>query len=125
MTINIDQDIPVEIFADSNRLLQIIINLVNNAIKFTNAGSVILEVKHLKTINDYNHLIRFSISDTGIGIAEDKQEQIFESFRQADSSITRKYGGTGLGLAISCQLAELMGSRIEMTASGGSPRPLI
>lgn len=120
LRIDIASDIPNEIYTDSNRLLQIIINLVNNAIKFTAKGEVLLEVETYGKQKRNNHYIRFSVIDTGIGIAEDKQAQIFESFNQADSSTTRRYGGTGLGLAISSQLATLLGSKIEITSKSGS-----
>lgn len=116
LNITIDPAVPRQVYADANRLLQIIVNLVNNAIKFTNSGTVTVTIAPYRKSRRQTHYIRFSISDTGIGIAREKQQQIFESFRQADSSITRQYGGTGLGLAISCQLAELMGSRIEMSS---------
>jgi two-component system, sensor histidine kinase len=116
LNITIDPAVPRQVYADANRLLQIIVNLVNNAIKFTNSGAVTVTIAPYRKSRRQIHYIRFSISDTGIGIAREKQQQIFESFRQADSSITRQYGGTGLGLAISCQLAELMGSRIELSS---------
>ena len=119
LDINIAPTVPRQVYADANRLLQIIVNLVNNAIKFTNSGSVSVTIAPFRKSRKKTYFIRFSISDTGIGIAREKQQQIFESFRQADSSITRQYGGTGLGLAISCQLAELMGSRIEMKSEKG------
>ncbi len=122
LSITIEETVPETVYADANRLLQIIINLVNNAVKFTNAGRVRVAVQQWRQATADVCFVRFSVSDTGIGIAEEKQQQIFESFRQADSSITRHYGGTGLGLAISCQLAELMGSHIQLrsTLGGGS-----
>ncbi|MBE0582827.1 MAG: response regulator [Desulfofustis sp.] len=119
LNITIAPTVPRQVYADANRLLQIIVNLVNNAIKFTTSGTVSVSIAPCRKARRKTHFIRFSISDTGIGIAREKQQQIFESFRQADSSITRHYGGTGLGLAISCQLAELMGSRIEMKSEKG------
>jgi len=112
-------EVPVHVYADSNRLLQILINLLNNAIKFTDKGSVHLEISTYKKTRDNNHYITFKIIDTGIGIAKEKQKQIFESFSQADASTTRKYGGTGLGLAICSQLAALMQSKIIIKSSPG------
>ncbi len=119
LNITIDSTVPRQVYADANRLLQIIVNLVNNAIKFTDRGTVSVTIAPYRKSRRKTHFIRFSIGDTGIGIAREKQQQIFESFRQADSSITRQYGGTGLGLAISCQLAELMGSRVRMRSEKG------
>ena len=89
---------------DSSRLSQIVLNLVSNAIKFTERGGVKVNVSVDATLGN-QVVLRFEISDTGIGIAEDIQALLFEEFRQADASVTKKYGGTGLGLAISKQLA--------------------
>jgi len=106
------------VIGDPNRLHQILINLISNAIKFTDSGSVTVRV-----MQDPDLLtpgaIRFSISDTGIGIPPDKRAAIFESFTQAHASMTRKYGGTGLGLTISRQLAELMNGRIWVESTMG------
>jgi signal transduction histidine kinase/CheY-like chemotaxis protein len=119
LTCNICNDIPTRVRGDSNRLMQILINLLNNAIKFTEHGSVTLDVQRLTVETDDEIYIRFSVNDTGIGIPFNKQHLIFESFNQADTSTTRRYGGTGLGLAISSQLAELMGSRIYLKSTPG------
>src|SRR5689334_7230134 len=113
-------DVPCALTGDSNRLHQILVNLISNAIKFTEKGSVILEVT-----NDAARglgAIHFTVRDTGMGIAQDKLSAIFERFTQADASIARRYGGTGLGLTISRQLAELMQGRIwaESTVGKGS-----
>lgn len=107
-------DLPRFICTDSIRLIQILINLLSNSVKFTNQGSVTLEVSTLNQEADTEAYIKFSVTDTGIGISPEKQHLIFESFNQADSSMTRKYGGTGLGLAISSRLSELLGSRIYL-----------
>jgi len=112
-------DLPRYVRTDSIRLMQILINLLSNGVKFTKQGAVTLEVSTLKQPSDDNVYIKFSVSDTGIGIAPEKQHLVFESFSQADSSMTRNYGGTGLGLAISSQLSELMGSRIYIESSPG------
>ena len=111
--------IPEWVHGDPNRLLQIIINLLNNAIKFTENGSVSLIVTLLPVESSNKYHLKFSVIDTGIGIPFEKQHVIFESFNQADGSTTRKFGGTGLGLAISSQLAELMGSRIMVESTPG------
>jgi PAS domain S-box-containing protein len=115
----IDPAISPYLRGDPGRLRQIIINLIGNAIKFTVTGKVELCVITEEAIGDWVRL-RFSISDTGIGIPYDKQEKIFFPFTQADSSVTRKYGGSGLGLTISRQLAELMGGAIGVESDEGS-----
>ncbi|WP_419176553.1 response regulator [Desulfosediminicola sp.] len=112
-------DLPRYIRTDSIRLMQILINLISNGVKFTDRGTVTLEVSCLNHKADNEAYIKFSVIDTGIGIEPHKQNLIFESFSQADSSMTRKYGGTGLGLAISSKLSELMGSRIYLESTPG------
>ena len=107
----IDQDVPDHFFGDIGRLRQVVVNLVGNAIKFTDTGEVVLEVSCEKLIDD-KAMLKFCVSDTGIGIAEEKCVAIFDAFEQADGSMTRNYGGTGLGLAISSRLVELLGGRI-------------
>lgn len=107
----IDPYVPEIILGDAQRLRQILINLINNAIKFTNKGEVAVHVSCRK-LEGNAYEIHFAIEDTGIGIPEDKMDQLFRSFSQLDASTTRKYGGTGLGLAISKRLAELMGGEI-------------
>ncbi len=107
---DIDSNVPAVIRGDCDRLHQILLNLLSNALKFTDEGEVGLSVT-AKT-NKRGHDIQFSIHDTGIGIEPEKVEEIFNNFTQADASTTRNYGGTGLGLAISRQLCELMGGRM-------------
>jgi signal transduction histidine kinase/DNA-binding response OmpR family regulator len=102
---------PEDVRGDSNRLRQVVVNLVGNAIKFTAEGEVTLSVSALET-EGAQHLLQFTVSDTGIGIPPEKQESIFKAFTQADASTTRKYGGTGLGLTISTRLVEMMGGKI-------------
>jgi two-component system, sensor histidine kinase and response regulator len=103
---------------DPLRLGQILINLCNNAVKFTEAGEVVVKAEVLEDAPD-SQLIRFSVSDTGIGMTQEQIGHLFQAFQQADVSTTRKFGGTGLGLAISKRLAELMGGTIEVTSELG------
>jgi two-component system, sensor histidine kinase and response regulator len=107
LAFQIDNNVPTMLEGDYSRLRQIVINLVGNAIKFTPKGEVVLTVR-CESRSDGEAVLRFSVSDTGIGIPADKQQLIFEEFRQVDSSTTRQYGGTGLGLAISSRLVHLM-----------------
>jgi signal transduction histidine kinase/CheY-like chemotaxis protein len=108
-----DEDVPDVLLGDNTRLTQIIINQAGNAIKFTQKGKVIVHAKILKKENE-NSLVKFSIKDTGIGIAPDKLDRIFERFHQAESNTTRKYGGTGLGLSIAKKLVELQGGTLSV-----------
>ena len=109
----INPDIKNLIIGDISRLRQILVNLIENAIKFTNRGGVSIYVNEIKNINNQVTLI-FKIKDTGIGISDDKLKNIFQPFTQADSSISRKFGGTGLGLVISQKLVELMGGKLTV-----------
>lgn len=104
-------DVPRHLIGDPGRLRQIIVNLIGNSLKFTEQGEVVLQVAMEGPANDSARL-HFMVRDTGIGIPDEKQAQIFESFSQVDASTTRKYGGTGLGLTISSQLVSMMGGRI-------------
>jgi len=113
LTESIDEALPEFIIGDSARLIQVLLNLVSNAIKFTDDGGVNIELKVLEDSKN-NARIRFAVTDTGIGVASDKLGTIFESFKQAEADTTRKYGGTGLGLAISERLVELYDSRINV-----------
>jgi PAS domain S-box-containing protein len=110
--------VPDALVGDAERLKRIVVNLVGNAIKFTEKGDVVLSATIESRSRD-GVMIHFSAADTGIGIPADKQRRIFEAFGQADSSTTRKYGGTGLGLSISKQLVELMGGRIWVESEVG------
>ncbi len=103
---------------DPNRLRQILVNLVGNAIKFTEKGEVLLDVAK-KSEDEEFAVLEFAVRDTGIGIPTDKLQTIFEAFEQADTSMTRKFGGTGLGLAISARLVELMGGQIQVASESG------
>jgi signal transduction histidine kinase/DNA-binding response OmpR family regulator len=114
---HIDHDLPASVEADSQRIIQVLINLVGNAIKFTQAGQVSLSVKCARTPLDesgHDAILSFSVKDSGIGIPPDAQSLIFQSFSQSDSSTTRKYGGTGLGLTISKELVEAMGGELSV-----------
>ena len=115
----IHPDVPAVLVSDVGRLRQIVINLVGNAIKFTDKGEVVLEVEQCAKSQGMAQL-KFSVTDTGIGIANDKLESIFHAFEQADSSTTRRFGGTGLGLAISSRLVEHMGGEIWAESELGS-----
>ncbi|HEX9839954.1 MAG TPA: response regulator, partial [Anaerolineales bacterium] len=110
----IDDDVPVGIKSDVTRLRQILINLLSNAVKFTEKGEVVLTVKKGKSKKE----LQFTVRDTGIGISESHMARLFQSFSQADSSTTRKFGGTGLGLAISKRLAEMMGGEMHAESKG-------
>ena len=107
-----DTSVPTTLLADPIRLRQIIVNLVGNALKFTEYGSVTLSVKNIPLSDSKEYLLEFSVRDTGVGIADNKLNLLFQSFSQLHPTINRKYGGTGLGLAICKQLVELMGGTI-------------
>jgi len=107
-----------EFLGDPGRLRQILVNLIGNALKFTQKGEVVIGVEE-ETKGQHDAILHFTIADSGIGIPEDKQKVIFDVFAQADSSMTRKYGGTGLGLTISSQLVDLLGGRIWVESTPG------
>lgn len=110
--------VPDSLIGDAGRLRQIVVNLVGNAIKFTEKGEIVLHVA-TESMDEDRTTLKFSVSDTGIGIPADKTEKVFEIFGQAETSTTRRFGGTGLGLSISKQLAEMMGGRIWVESVEG------
>ncbi len=112
------QDVPGRVWCDAGRLRQVLVNLVGNAIKFTDRGKIVVRVQVL-TRDATGICLEFSVADTGIGIPEDQQRRIFEAFVQADGSITRSHGGTGLGLAITAKLVALMGGELSVTSAVG------
>jgi CheY-like chemotaxis protein len=111
-------EVPEVVRGDVTRLRQVVVNLVGNAIKFTNEGEVAVKVQ-VEAEDGRDLLLRFTVSDTGIGIAEEKREKIFDPFAQGDTSTTRKYGGTGLGLTISARLVGMMGGKIWVESEEG------
>ncbi|KGM45094.1 ATP-binding protein [Neobacillus niacini] len=123
-SIELDNELPMTFFTDELRLQQILKNLLANAFKFTESGSVSLQIRRvMKSITGnggeeqgFQHMFAFSVIDTGIGIEKEKQETIFEAFKQADGTTSRKYGGTGLGLSICRELAQLLGGYIEVSS---------
>ena len=118
LTCELAPDLPVTVLGDPGRLRQVIVNLVGNAIKFTHEGQIVVRVV-CRAATEREHDLLFSISDSGIGISPEKQEEIFEAFAQEDSSVTRRYGGTGLGLTISRRLVEAMGGQIWVESVPG------
>jgi signal transduction histidine kinase/PleD family two-component response regulator len=114
----IDPKIPNKLIGDPGRLRQVLINLVSNAIKFTEKGEISIHV-YLKEKSESQVTIRFEVKDTGIGIPQSQRDRLFKSFSQVDESTTRKYGGTGLGLAISKELTEIMGGQIGVESKEG------
>ena len=119
LILNIDSNVPQYILADSVRLKQILVNLLSNALKFTNFGEIRLDISEITNSNNKLSILRFSVKDTGIGIKVNNNEKIFNSFVQEDNSTNRKFGGTGLGLAISNQLLALMDSKLQLVSKYG------
>jgi len=119
---HVDESVPSWVQGDVARLRQVLVNLVNNAVKFTPAGSIAVQVRRIDAAPSTLEtvaMLEFSVTDTGIGIANDRMHRLFQPFSQVDSSTTRKYGGTGLGLAISHRLCTLMGGHITVSSSVG------
>jgi len=121
LILDVEGDIPAQVVGDPGRLRQVLLNLVGNAVKFTDAGEVVVRVLRLEAKGP-GVLLRFEVSDTGIGLSEDEKAQVFATYSQVDSSTTRRHGGTGLGLAIARMLTQLMGGEIgvESNKAAGS-----
>ena len=122
LLLDVGAEVPEWVVADRGRLRQVIINLVSNSIKFTYAGEVVVNVSLVgksASVHEQSVELKFSVTDTGIGIAQDKQRLIFEPFEQADASTTRQFGGTGLGLTIVQRLVDLMGGQIDVASNLG------
>jgi PAS domain S-box-containing protein len=119
LNLKLEEELPTFIWADEMRLKQVLINLLNNAVKFTEKGTVTLRVKILKSYAKDLKLFRFEVQDTGIGIRKEKQQAIFEAFAQEDGSISKKYGGTGLGLTISNRILKLGNSALQLHSEPG------
>src|SRR5205823_3797199 len=125
--IHMEPGLPNSIFTDAKRLQQVLKNLLSNSFKFTHRGHVIMTVERSRggwdpeneVLNRAPSVLAFAVSDTGIGIPQEKQQIIFEAFQQADGSTSRKYGGTGLGLAISRELSRLLGGEIRLVSVPG------
>ena len=112
--LDIDASVPHIVLGDPLRMKQLIINLVSNAVKFTDEGYVLIRIQRVDNFDEETCLLKVSVEDSGIGIAQDKHALIFDSFTQADSSTTRKYGGTGLGISICKKIVELMGGKLSL-----------
>ncbi len=117
---DLDPDVPPALLGDVTRVRQILINLLNNAVKFTERGEVVVTVAAERLDPDDRHRLHFAVRDTGIGIPKDRMDRLFQSFSQVDPSTTRRYGGTGLGLAISKRLAELMDGTMWAESRSGT-----
>jgi two-component system sensor histidine kinase/response regulator len=118
LVIELDPDVPRQLIGDTLRIGQILLNFANNAVKFTEQGEVAICVRALE-VNEAEAVVEFRVRDTGIGLLPEQQSRLFQSFSQADSSTTRRFGGTGLGLAISRKLAELMGGAVGVESEPG------
>lgn len=119
LELNLKSSLPDQIIADPSRLKQIIINLVGNAIKFTEKGSVIIGLSAGKNAETDSNVVYFDVIDSGIGMSEEQQAKVFDAFSQADTSIARRFGGTGLGLSISRQLTEAMNGQLSVSSIEG------
>lgn len=119
LVLNLSENVPESIMADSVRLKQILVNLLSNALKFTSFGEIRLDITEIAALDKKNTILKFSVKDTGVGIKVANKDKIFNSFVQEDNSTSRKFGGTGLGLSISNQLLALMGSKLQLISKYG------
>ncbi len=119
LVIDLDPDVNNQIVGDPLRIQQVLINLVSNAIKFTDQGSVVLNITLREQVNSSSQLLRFAVTDSGIGMNEEQKKRLFKAFSQADGSITRRFGGTGLGLVISNKILDIMGTKIHVDSELG------
>jgi PAS domain S-box-containing protein len=119
IVLSVAEDVPETVVGDHMRLRQVLINLTGNAVKFTDGGKVEVKVTAVSTTSVGERVFTFTVTDTGIGIPENKKELLFRAFSQVDPSLSRKYGGTGLGLAISSEMVELMGGTISFVSEEG------
>jgi two-component system, sensor histidine kinase and response regulator len=119
LIVDVESSVPDAVRADPGRLRQVLVNLLGNAIKFTDQGEVVLRVTTEEPTSNDGVVLHVSVTDTGIGIPLERQQSIFEAFTQADGSVTRKYGGSGLGLTISSRIVQLMGGRIWLESEPG------
>ena len=119
LIVDVASIVPVAVSADPGRLRQVLVNLLGNAIKFTDQGEIVLRITTEEPTTKHIVNLHVSVSDTGIGIPLERQQSIFEAFTQADGSVTRKYGGTGLGLTISSRIVQLMGGRLRLESEPG------
>jgi CheY-like chemotaxis protein len=117
--ISVAEEVPDTVVGDEVRLRQVLLNLIGNAVKFTERGKVVVRVTARRSASDGKRELTFSVTDTGIGIPNDKKELLFRAFSQVDASLSRRYGGTGLGLAISKEIVELMGGTITFVSEEG------
>jgi PAS domain S-box-containing protein len=118
LVFDVDKNVPPTLIGDPLRLGQILVNYANNAVKFTKDGEIVVVIR-LRETSEHDVLLYCAVHDTGIGMTEEQMQQLFQSFSQADTSTTRRYGGTGLGLAITKKLAELMGGEVGVTSEPG------
>ena len=114
----LDSGVPERVYGDPTRLRQVIVNLINNAVKFTHEGQILLDVESI-AVNEKSARLKFTVKDSGIGIPLEKQQHLFQAFHQADSSTTREYGGTGLGLFISLNIVGQMGGSLAFSSEPG------
>lgn len=118
-SISVAEEVPDTLVGDNVKVLQVLLNIIGNAVKFTEAGTVVVRVTSGRTTSDGKREFTFTVTDTGIGIPDDKKGLLFQSFSQVDASPTRKFGGTGLGLAICKEIVELMGGNISFVSEEG------